>query len=60
MRMEITDFGMKILFILAAIAFLWLFFKVFKWIWKLSFVFIIFLGLSLAFPTIREWVFDLF
>ncbi len=57
--MDIADFKIQILIVLAAIAFLWLFFKAMKLIWKLGFIFLIFLGLSFALPAIRQWIFDL-
>ena len=58
--MDIADFRTQILIVLVAIAVLWVLFKALKLIWKSVFIFLIFLGLSFALPTIREWIFNLF
>lgn len=58
--MDITDLKTQIIIVLVAVAVLWVLFKAMKWIRKLIFIFLVFLGLSFALPAMREWVFSLF
>ncbi len=58
--MEITDFRIQILVVLISVALIWLFFKALKAVWKLTFVVLVFLGLSFALPAMREWIFNIF
>ncbi len=58
--MDITDLRIQILIVLVSIALLWFFFKMLKMVWKLTFIVLIFLGLSFALPAMREWIFDFF
>ena len=58
--MDVTNPKTQILIILVAVAVLWVLFKALKVIWKLVFIFLVFLGLSFALPAFREWIFGLF
>ena len=58
--MDITALKTQIVMALAALVILWIFFKVLKLIWKITVVFLIFVGLSFALPTMREWIFGFF
>jgi len=58
--MDFNHLGMQIIVVLIAIAFLWLFIKTLKIVWKLFFVISVFLALSFALPAIRQWIFSFF
>ncbi|MCK5083518.1 MAG: photosystem II protein Y [Candidatus Omnitrophica bacterium] len=58
--MDLTDLRTQIVVALVAIAVLWVLFKALKVIWKLVFIFLVFLALSFALPVFREWIFGLF
>ena len=58
--MDLTDLRTQIVVALVAIAVLWVLFKALKVIWKLVFIFLVFLALSFALPAFREWIFGLF
>jgi len=58
--MDFTDLRTQILVVLVAVAVLWVLFKALKLIWKVAFIFLVFLGLSFALPAVREWVFNFF
>ncbi|MCK5013992.1 MAG: hypothetical protein KAS66_09240 [Candidatus Omnitrophica bacterium] len=58
--MDFTDLKTQILIVLVAVAVLWVVFKALKLIWKLAFIFLVFLGLSFALPAFREWIFKFF
>jgi len=58
--MDLNHLGVQLAIVCVTVVSLWLFIKTLKIIWKLFFLFLIFLALSFALPAVREWIFSLY